>query len=158
MIMTDSTQSDLLSEVAYNVITQIAPHELPIFQAVYEAYFDDPKKALTGLKSEDAILGFGFDPSIALLTPIVLAVVSEVLQFVVQIGKKGVEDAFGSEISETIKGMLNKGDHVRHSHLSDKEIRLAYEKAFTTAKSFKLSDAKAAALANSRIAQFGTVT
>ena len=156
--MTDSTENELVSSVAHDVVILIAPQELPIFQTVCEAYFDDPRKALMVLKSEDTVLGFGPDASAALLMPIVLAVVSEVFQLLVQIGKKGIEDAFGGEVTAIIKGMLRKGDHPKRSSLTKEQIRLVHQKALAAAKGLRLSDDKAAALANSIIAQLRTVT
>jgi hypothetical protein len=91
--MADSSQNQAISEIARDVVTHIAPQELPILQGVCEAYFDDPVKALKPLKSEDRVLGFGLDASATLLTPVVIAVVSEVFQLLVQIGKKAIEDA-----------------------------------------------------------------
>ena len=90
--MTDLTQNELVSEIARDVVTQIASQELPIFQAVSEAYFANPGNALKGLKSEDRVLGFGLDPTAVLLTPVVLHVLSEIFQFLVPIAKKAVED------------------------------------------------------------------
>src|SRR5215471_3083844 len=103
--MTDLTQNELVSEIARDVVTQIASQELPIFQAVSEAYFANPGNALKGLKSEDRVLGFGLDPTAALLTPVVLRVLTEVFQFLLPIAKQAVEDGLGSEISVIIKRM-----------------------------------------------------
>jgi hypothetical protein len=42
--MIDSSEQQTVSEIARDVVTQIAPRELPIFQAVSEAYFEGPEE------------------------------------------------------------------------------------------------------------------
>jgi hypothetical protein len=113
-------------------------------------------KALKSLKSEDSILGFGLDPSAPLLTPVVLAVVSEVFQFLVEIAKKAVEDGLGEKVAEIIKGMFSKGDHPKRSVLTEEQIRLVHRKVLTAAKDLRLSEDRAAALANAVAAEFRT--
>lgn len=154
--MIHSTENELVSEIARDIVTQIAPQELPIFPAVSEAYFDDPTKALNTLKSEDRVLGFGLDPSAALLTPVVLAVLSAVFQFLVQIAEKAVEDGLGEEVGEIIKRMLSKGDYSKRSVLTEEQIGLIRQKVLTAAKGLRLSGDKPAALANAVAAQFRT--
>ena len=46
--MTDTAQQQLITDIARDVITQTAPHELPLFRASSEAYFKNPEKFLNG--------------------------------------------------------------------------------------------------------------
>jgi len=152
--MTDLTQNELVGEIARDVVTQIAPQELPIFRAVSEAYFANPGDALKSLKSEDRVLGFGLEPTAALLTPVVLRVLTEVFQFLLPIAKKAVEDGLGSEISVIIKRMFARFGCSKSPILTEEQIRLIHRKVLTAAKNLRLSDDKAASLANAVAVQF----
>src|SRR5215216_1562297 len=78
----------LLVDVARSVVREIAPQELPLYRANSEMYLKDPDKALRGKRSGDRMLGFGTGVEVALITPIALAVVSEVLKFLAaEVGK-----------------------------------------------------------------------
>jgi hypothetical protein len=152
--MIDSTGKEVVSDFAEAVVTQLAPQELPIFPAVCKAYFDDPIKSLQTLTSEDRVLGFGLDPSAALLTPVVLAVVSEAFQVLLQIAEKAVEDGLGGQIGEIVKRMLSKGGSSQHLVLTKGQIRSVHRKVLETAKKLKLSGDKSAVLADAVAAQF----
>ena len=106
--MADVTQNELVGDIARDVVTQLAPQELPIFRAVRDAYFANPESALKNLKSEDGVLGFGLDPTAFLFTPVVLHVLSEIVQFLIPIAKKAVQDRVGSEVAELSKRLFNK--------------------------------------------------
>src|SRR5687768_14874350 len=136
--MTDLTYNELVSEIARDVVTQLAPQELPIFRAVSEAYFADPGNALKRLKSEDRALGFGLDSAAALLTPVVLAVLSEVFQSLVPIAKKAVEDGLGHGISEIMKRMFSRFDGSTPSVLTTEQIKLLHGKVLLAAKNLRL--------------------
>src|SRR5437660_8088092 len=82
--MTEITQNQLTTNVAHNLIAQIAPQELPIFQVTSEAYFKNPDKMLKGQQGKDEMLGFGFElASAILMSPIVLAIVDDVVKVIV---------------------------------------------------------------------------
>lgn len=152
--MTDLTQKELVVEIARDVVTQIAPQELPIFQAVSDTYFADPGNTLKSLKSEDRMLGFGLDPTAILLTPVILHVMSEIFQFLTPIAKKAVEDGLGNEISQIIKRMFSRFHSSKPPVLNNDQIKLIHKNVLMAAKNLRLSDDKAALLANAVAGQF----
>jgi hypothetical protein len=165
-LVTETIDNEMIREIARDVITRIAPQELPIFSSISEAYFTDPKDATKSLTSEDRLLGFGLDPTATLLTPVVFAALSEVFQFLVNIAKTAVEDGLGKEIPEVIKYMFRRFSPPQPpagatalenpSLLSVEQIRLVREKVLKASRSVKLRNDKATLLANAVAAQFLT--
>ncbi|MFD7235898.1 hypothetical protein ACFWAT_11375 [Streptomyces syringium] len=70
----------LITEIARDVIEEIAPEEVPTFSAVSRAYFADPQRALSGRGSRQAPLGFGSGMVELILTPIVLAATAKAVE------------------------------------------------------------------------------
>ncbi len=82
--MTDSTHNQLVIDLGRDLISRIAPQEIPIFRANSEAYFKDPQKTLSARAGKDETLGFGIGEAAAFLTPVVLAVTTEVIKFLAE--------------------------------------------------------------------------
>ena len=80
--MADTPQSQLVEEIARDLVGQIAPHELPLFRATSAAYFRRSARSLKTQGARDEMLGFGTDTAVTFLTPIVPAVTNEVVEFV----------------------------------------------------------------------------
>ena len=106
--MATLTSEQLISDVGRDVIGEIAPQELPLYRANSTAYFKDPQKALSRQESREQKLGFGAGTSVTLLTPVVLAVLTEVVKFVSDEVKKNLQEEGSELIGETIKGMFRK--------------------------------------------------
>lgn len=85
-----SAQTRLAADLAWVVVGRLAPGELPVFDRACQAYYANPRRALAGA---GAPLGFGG----RLLTPVVLAVATEVagylLELAGQLGGPGGEPA-----------------------------------------------------------------
>jgi len=80
--MTDTFRSQLIAEIARDLVDQIAPHELPLFRATSEAYFRRAARPLKGQGARDEMLGFGTGSEVTFLTPVVLATVHTVVDFI----------------------------------------------------------------------------
>ena len=70
----DSTQTQLITDVARDLVPQTAPEERPLFRATSTAYFRHPNKALRdhagdverlGFSAESGGWGAGADPMVA---------------------------------------------------------------------------------------------
>ncbi|MBB4888097.1 hypothetical protein [Streptomyces netropsis] len=70
----------MITEIARDVIEEIAREELPTFSAVSRAYFADPQRAMSGRGSRQAPLGFGSGMVELILTPIVLAATAKAVE------------------------------------------------------------------------------
>jgi hypothetical protein len=154
--MDNAGNTVLISDIASDVLADIAPQEVPIFPAISQAYFADPAGALKQLRSKDAALSFGVDPLSILLTPVVLHIVSEVFKVLTEAAKKAVEDGLAKEIPEVIKAMLKRfrlsGPSIP-SPLGKAQLVVIHEKVLLAAMKLRIPKAKADALANVVTAQ-----
>ncbi len=90
--MPSTADAALVTDVAHDILSEIAPDELPIFPAASRAYAADPAAALRGLGVKDEALGFGLEALAAAATPVVLIVVTEVFQFLTGVAAKAATD------------------------------------------------------------------
>jgi hypothetical protein len=143
----------LLRDVARDVVEQAAPHELPIYQAASAAFFADPKNALQRSRAKDSVLGFGFDPLTAMLTPAILSVLWGVFAFLVGITQKAIAAGLEREISDILKSMFAKFGSPERSLLTGKQVEALREQILRDAEELKIPGGKARALAETVIAQ-----
>ncbi len=146
--MGDIDQTQLIPQVAHDVVAQIAPQELSLFPAISEAYFKNPRKMRKGQVGGEEMLGFGIEVvSTALMSPIVLAIVNDIVQALAQEATK----------SGIVRKLLQKLHLVKKetkkiaTPLSPEQIRQVHQLAMVKARQFKLSDSQAQLLADSLI-------
>jgi hypothetical protein len=88
--MIEPRNNELIADLTRDVIAHKAPQELPLFRALCEAYFERPDKVLACRPPKDDMLGFGVGEVVTYLTPVALAVVTEVLKY---LGEQVASDA-----------------------------------------------------------------
>ncbi|CUW32996.1 MULTISPECIES: hypothetical protein [Streptomyces] len=76
----DAPHHVLITEIARDVIEEIAPDEVPMFSAVSDAYFADPRRATSSRGTRKSPLGFGSGAVDLILTPIVLAATAKAVE------------------------------------------------------------------------------
>jgi hypothetical protein len=153
--MTDSSQRELIADLARDLVAQTAPHELPLLPAVSSAYFKDPDKALKSRDGEDRMLGFGAEEVVPFLTPVALAVTTQVVTFVSEEVRKSVEDNSSSVIGELVKRMFKKfrpaGEDEKPPPLTPEQLARVRRLAIEKARQLNLPQARAELLADSMV-------
>jgi hypothetical protein len=142
----------LVEEFAKQVLAEVAPEELAVFDETAQEYHEDPEGVLSASGRDEAV-GFGLD--IALLTPYVLAVAAPVLAYLL----KTVSDAAKKESQPLIADWVHR--LFRHGEgdpkpepdkpgatISPEEAAQVREVALARAHDLKLPDAKARLLAD----------
>lgn len=89
----ESESATVERELAHWVVTQVAPEEQELFRVISDAYERDPDRVTAGAGGRDEMLGFGFEAAAALMTPVVLAAVAEVVRYLAAevVGAVGVQ-------------------------------------------------------------------
>jgi hypothetical protein len=72
----------VVTDLSRSVVAQLAPDELAVFTPTAEAYFDDPRRARRPAPANGGSLSADLGISLVLLTPIVLFVVTAILNYV----------------------------------------------------------------------------
>jgi len=153
--MNDSTQNQLVADLSRDLVLKVAPQEAPLFRAHSEAYFKDPQAALKNQVGKDEKLGFGAGEAVTFLTPIVLAIMIEVVKFLSEEVKKSVKGESARLLSEMVKGMFTRFHHTATKDdkasllLTSEQLTQVRTLAFEKACQLKLSENQAALLADS---------
>ena len=159
--MTDKTENQLIAELARDLISQTVPQELPLFRANSEAFFSNPEKLLAGQKGKDEMLGFGVGEAITMLSPVILAVTSEVIKFLTEELKKTMKDESSALVGEYVKKMFKKfrTDEKKENTpapLTPDQLAQVRELALKKARHLKLSDARCKLLADALVGSLAT--
>lgn len=146
-----------IAEVARDLVAQLAPQELPVFRANSQAYFTDPERALKSRAPKDDMLGFGAGEAVTFMTPVVLAVVTDVFGFLAAEIKKSIASEGAAAASDLIRRVFKKF-RGREPEAADTAPPLRAEQiaqvrrlAFEKARQLKLSEPQAGLLADSLV-------
>ncbi len=157
----------LLEEFAKQVLAEVAPEELAIFDETAQEYHEDPRGVLSASGRDEAV-GFGLD--LAMLTPYVLALSGPVLAYLL----KTVGDAAKKESQPLIADWVHR--LFRHGHgdqkadpdrqaepdrpvtISPEEAAQVREVALARAHDLKLPDEKARLLADAIVGGLNVAT
>lgn len=152
--MVEIAQNQLVTNIAYDLIAQIAPQELPLFSVTSEAYFKNPGKLLKGQKGKDEKLGFGIEIAAVMASPIVLAIVDEVVKVLVGevIPGEIKESGIVNKVFKKILPVKEKDRKVALPlALTPEQLQQVRDQTITTALKCNLSRAQADLLADSLV-------
>jgi hypothetical protein len=155
--MTDTTYNQLVTEVTRDLITQMAPQEVPLVRATSEAYFRNPEKVLATHAGKDEMLGFGTGEVVTLLTPVVLAVTADVVTFLAEEFKKVFKDESATMVSVSVNALFKKLHPAEKAEkqmpppLTGEQLARVREIALKKARQLKLSERSAKLLADSLV-------
>jgi hypothetical protein len=154
-----ATPDDLVAALARAAVERAAPEELPLFGPVSEAYFSDPA-ALESGKRRDEMLGFGVDAAVMLLTPVALQVARDVLGFLHEQLRERAREQGESAIDKLVARIVGKKDDAAAAEpvpgLTPSQLSKVRELALAKARSLKLSEDRAALLADSLVGSLAT--
>lgn len=97
----------LVSDLSRAVVAEIAPQELGTFEVMSRTYFQNPEQAVRK-PAKDPLMGFEMGGAEVLFTPVVLAVMTEVMGYLVIQVKDTVKEQSAGVIVETIKEWFKK--------------------------------------------------
>lgn len=150
--------------LAREAIEIVAPHELPFFLAYSEAFFRDPAKLLEKSEKDD-LLGFGMGEAVEIVTGRALALAAIALSILADAArdalKSKTEATFGALIDriKVIVKAIGKRSSEREAapewtwKVTPGEIKQLRERLLEDARRLKLSETKAAQLADAVVAR-----
>ncbi|SAK90108.1 hypothetical protein AWB80_06381 [Caballeronia pedi] len=155
--MDNAAEHTLIRDLSRDVLTQIAPQELPLFKTVSAAWFADPDAAKKASKNRDAALGFGPDGFSILFTPLILQVVSEIMPILGGIALKATETAVGEEVSILVRKMFRRSEADASADpapvLTREQLGDVHQHVIAAGKRLRLESAQAQRLADAVVAQ-----
>ncbi len=151
-----------VQQLARGVVADVAPAELPIFNAVSRAYAKDPDWALKSAAGRDEVLGFGIEAGL-LLTPAVIAIAETVIHFIgVELLKLG-QQAAGAAVDDAVHGAMARVTSPggskpgpRSAPLTAAQLAEVRRVALGRAKALQVPDDQAQRLADALVARLAT--
>jgi hypothetical protein len=108
MATIDSTDFPFISEVSKEIVAQVAPEEVELFDDLAAEYYANPQPPDLAARASDDPLGFGLDAGIVAATPAVMAMVSVAFGFVWQAAvdsfKTESQDFIAHKVKELFQG------------------------------------------------------
>lgn len=96
-----------LTELARTVVAQVAPSELPLFKAMIKAHADGPGRVRSG-PGRDEVLGFGLTEFAPLLTPVVLATVHQVADYLAEDLEKAMAHSTAEAVAKRVAKLFRR--------------------------------------------------
>lgn len=154
--MNSLVEDRIVADVARDQVALVAPQEEMIFGMISEAYFQDPNEALRRRDGKDEMLGFGVETGVVLLTPVILMVTKEVIEFLAAEVTKSLQTQSASLVNELVRKMFKKfrreEEGARENlppSLTRDQISQVRTLALEKASQLRLSETQAALLADS---------
>lgn len=152
--MTDLDYNQLVTEISRDIVAQTVPQELPLYAAISDEYRKDPERTLKHRTEKDEDLAFGVADSAMLLTPIILEVVKEVLNFLAGEVAKVAREESTKVIGAGVKSLFKKympaeTPDAQALVLTSEQLSQIHLLALEKARQLALSGDQAALLADS---------
>jgi hypothetical protein len=106
--MIDANQVPLISDISRGLVEEIAPQELPLFRITSKVYFEEPEKVFEDRKHHDNVLAIGLGDTITFLTPVVLAITTQVIKFLAEKAQKSIQEQSEEIIAKFVKSMFKR--------------------------------------------------
>lgn len=106
-MLTDTQNGKMLiNEVAYRIIGENAPQELPLYVSTRNRYFADPKKFTQVVEAEDEELGFGATIAVKTLTKAVFPILTPILSYILDKVAEALAEEGSERASEWLRSLF----------------------------------------------------
>ena len=154
--LNNPSQEHLVNVLARRLVPQIAPYEMKLFQQQREAYLQNPEQVLQNQ------IGENLGESMIFLTPIVLAVLNDVICFILREMKQTIDCENNILLDTAVKQAFTKiiideqgiGEH--NLTLTSKQCQQIHQLALDKARQYKLSNHKSKLLADTVVQSLST--
>jgi hypothetical protein len=155
-MIADGAYKQLVADVARDLVTEAVPQELPLFSATTEAYFRAMAGSVGRRAGKDEMLGFGIATGVSFLTPYILEIAGEVVQFLAEQIRKSVKEQSASLIAGAVRKLFRKYSQPRETSdvpppLTREQLTHLRKLVFDRARQLNLPEDKASLLADSMV-------
>ena len=143
----------LIAEVSKEIVAEIAPEELELFDELISGYFDDPTPPAKGARKGDKALAFGLENMVIAATPAVAAATSGVLGYLWNQAPTGAKQENPTAIKEKMQAIFHSGKTAKDAPqpLSEEQLRMVRQIAQKEAETMGLQPELAEQLANALV-------
>lgn len=147
MPTTQPEDQAFLSELGREIVAQVAPDEIEVFDELAEEYFMDPSPSQLEPRSSDDALGFGLDSIMMAATPAVMGATMVVFSFVAQVATQILVDQSAEFTRSRVKRWLLR-KQPEPIVLSQEHLARAHQLAMEEAARHGLNEAVARQMAD----------
>ncbi|WP_369255248.1 hypothetical protein [Geodermatophilus amargosae] len=144
----DDEQRSLVKDLAAELVEQLDPDELAVFDDAAEDYFRDPEAVLNPRRRDEAV---GSGVELALVTPVVLAVAGQVVEYLSGVVVEALGDNVRPRLLRFVRRMLGLGgeDAAEPPSLDSAQVEHVRDVALARARDVGLDEERARLLAES---------
>jgi hypothetical protein len=148
---------NLIADVAREIVADIAPDELDLFDVSAEAYLDNPDQAAA--TAGDEMLGFGGGAELEMMTPVVLSITSGVVAFLVNSALTTAKAEGQAVVQEQVRQLFRRfrprtpAATTGPSPLSPKQLAQVRQVALDVATRMQVAPEQARLLADATVGQ-----
>lgn len=143
---------ELIHEISKDVVSQVAPEEVDIFEELFRQYFERPEPPSQSHLIEDDPLGSGLAEVISIATPAAAAMTSAVLGYLAGEVLKAAKEESAGLIRKKIHDLFNpEGPSEGPPPLTKEQLELVKKLARKQAIRFGFTDKKAELMASALI-------
>jgi len=147
---TETTEGrELITDLSKDLVTQVAPEELELFDELIQEYFHDPRPQDSAEADGDDALGFGLSEAVVVITPAAAAAVSSALGYILTEVLKSAQEEGAAVLGKKIKKLLNPKD--KTEALTTEQLKQIRRLALTQAKLFGVEANQARQMADALV-------
>ena len=106
-MLTDTQEGKvLINEVAYRIVGEKAPQELPLYVTSRNEYFADPKRFTEVVEAEDEPLGIGATIAVTMLTKAVFPILNPILSYLLDAVAEALKEEGAEQASNWIRSLF----------------------------------------------------
>lgn len=143
----------LIQDISKEIILDVAPEEIDLFDELVDEYFQDPQPPDTSPAAKDDPLGFGIDEALVAATPAAAAVVQVILNYVTTDLFKVAREETAEAVRGKIKTFFRKeqNEEAEPEPLTKEQLEQIKKLARRQAMKFGMSADRADKMANSLV-------
>ncbi len=150
-VLPPADEQELVRAFAVSIVGALSPDELDLFDETAEEYFEDPEGVLDPDRRDEAV-GFGLEA--IMITPVVLAVATPVVQFLAGLVTEATREITKPVIVRTLRRILRIRSDAEAAAgtplaLTRAQVQKVHDVALQRARSLGLAEDQAHLLADS---------
>jgi hypothetical protein len=149
-------ERELVTSASYDIVAQIAPEELDLFDELMADYYAKPSPATKGHATDDDPLAFGIEDVMVVATPAVAAMLTTAIGFVIKEVIKATQEESATVITARIRSLFHP--ETGTAMLAKAELQHIYDIGLETAVDFGLPAEEGKLLAQALLTRFALST
>lgn len=108
MLTDPNEKQTLITEISKEIVAEIAPEEMELFDDLIADYFDHPTPPVHAARQGDDPLAFGLETLVIAVTPAVAAAISGVIAYLWQEAVATAKEESAAAIKDKIKALFHQ--------------------------------------------------